>query len=250
MSLRRQIIAAVALAGLVSGAGVVPASAQVPSNLRDLVGARAAGGETELRARGYEFDHLDEGASAKFGYWRRGDECVQVTTRDGRYLTIVEARNLCRKKSSGSDASAVVAGVAIIGLAAALAAHKKKHDDADRDRDHDAEYERGYQAALYGSDYDDRHESEGYHEGFLAGQSERDNRRYANTRYVGSAPRAAREACSRRADEFQSRPYGSSVPISVRDAGRGDWELTMATGSYRSRCTVSASGQIRSIDPY
>ncbi|KSB91019.1 hypothetical protein AS593_12695 [Caulobacter vibrioides] len=236
------------MAALIAGGTVAPALAQIPSNLRDLVGARAAGGETELRARGYESDHVDEGGSAKYGYWRRGDECGQVTTRDGRYLTIVEARNMCRKKSSGSDASAVVAGVAIVGLAAALAAHKKKHDDADRD--HDAEYERGYQSALYGSDYDDRHESEGYHEGFLAGQSERDNRRFSNSRYVRSAPRAAQDACSRRADEFQSRPYGSSVPISVRDLGRGDWELTMATGSYRSRCTASASGQVRSIDPY
>jgi hypothetical protein len=244
----RKAVAVVALASLIAGGGVAPALAQIPSNLRDLVGARAAGGETELQARGYALDHVDEGGSAKFGYWRRGDECVQVTTRDGRYLTIVEARNMCRKKSSSSDASAVVAGVAIVGLAAALAAHKKHHDDAGRD--HDAEYERGYQAALYGSDYDDRHESEGYHEGFLAGQSERDNRRFSNSRYVRSAPRAAQEACSRRADEFQNRPYGSSVPISVRDAGRGDWELTMATGSYRSRCTVSASGQVRSMEPY
>jgi hypothetical protein len=248
MSVRRQLVAAVALSGLISGAAVAPACAQIPANLRDLVGARAAGGESELQARGYALDHVDEGGSAKFGYWRRGDECVQVTTRDGRYLTIVEARDMCRKKSSGSDASAVVAGVAIVGLAAALAAHKKKHDDADRD--HDAEYERGYQAALYGSDYDDRHESEGYHEGFLAGQSERDNRRFSNSRYVRNAPRAAQDACSRRADEYQSRPYGSSVPISVRDLGRGDWELTMATGSYRSRCTVSAGGQVRAMNPY
>jgi hypothetical protein len=64
-----------------------------------------------------------------------------------------------------------------------------------------------------------------------------------------NAPYAARQACSRRADEFQNRPYGSSVPIGVRDLGRGDFELTMATGSYRSRCTVSASGDVRSMDP-
>ncbi|MBI1686212.1 hypothetical protein [Caulobacter hibisci] len=245
MVLRHRLVVAATLSALVVAG---PAAAQIPANLRDLVGARAAGGESELQRRGYEFDHVDEGGSAKFGYWRRGDDCVQVTTRDGRYLTIVEARNLCRKKGGDSKAAAVVAGVAIIGLAAALAAHKAKHGDSDRD--HDDEYERGYQAALYGSDYDDRHETEGYHEGFLAGQSERDNRRYANTRYVRQAPRAAQDACSRRADEFQNRPYGSSVPISVRDLGRGDWELTMATGSYRSRCTASSEGRVRSIEPY
>lgn len=245
MSVRRQIIAAVTLAAL---AAAVPASAQIPSDLRDLVGSRAAGGESELQRRGYTFDHADEGGSAKWSYWRRGDDCVQITTRDGRYLTMTEARGMCRKKDSDSKAAAVVAGVAIVGLAAALAAHKKKHDDAGRD--HDDEYERGYQAALYGSDYDDRHETEGYHEGFLAGQSERDNRRYANTRYVRQAPRAAQDACARRPDEFQSRPYGSSVTISVRDLGRGDWELTMATGPYRSRCFASADGRVRSIEPY
>ncbi|MGH6978313.1 MAG: hypothetical protein ACRED4_03320, partial [Brevundimonas sp.] len=60
----------------------------------------------------------------------------------------------------------------------------------------------------------------------------------------------AQAACSRRADEFQSRPYGSSVPISMHDLGRDQYELTMATGSYRSVCTVSASGEVRTIDPY
>ena len=63
-------------------------------------------------------------------------------------------------------------------------------------------------------------------------------------------PDAAQEACSRRADEFQNRPYGSSVPISMRDLGRGQYELTMATGSYRSVCTVSASGEVRDMSPY
>jgi hypothetical protein len=183
-------------------------------------------------------------------YWRRGDECVAIMTSDGRYQSINQAgRSECgSSSSSGSNAAAIAAGVAIVGLAAALAAHKNRHGDSDRD--HDREYERGYQAALYGSPYDDRHETEGYHDGYLAGEAEASNRRYANTGWVRRAPDVARSACSRRADEFQSRPYGSSVPVSTRELGRGDFEMTMATGPYRSICTVSASGQVRSISPY
>ncbi|RZJ29138.1 MAG: hypothetical protein EON85_07565 [Brevundimonas sp.] len=173
-----------------------------------------------------------------------------IMTRDGRYASINQAgRSECGSGGSDHDnTGAVVAGVAIVGLVAALAAHNRRHDNADRD--HDSEYERGYQAALYGSSYDDRHETEGYHEGYLAAESEANNRRNANSRWVRQAPPAAQEACARRADAFQSRPRGSSVPISMRDLGRGEFELTMATGSYRSVCRVTASGEVRSIDPY
>jgi len=250
MSLTRKALAA-AVAGTLSLSPLASAQAQVPSDLRDLVGAKAGQAEGELRSRGYHDVRSQQGNGSSQTYWRRGDTCVQITTRDGRYLTIVNAPGFCgadKSSSSSSAATAVIAGVAVVGLAAAIAAHNSKHKDADRD--HDAEYERGYQAALYGSDYDDRHETEGYHEGYLAGQAERDNRRYSNTRWVRQASPAARDACSRRADEFQGRPHGSSVPISVREIGRGDFEMTMATGSYRSVCVVSGSGSVRSIEPY
>jgi hypothetical protein len=67
---------------------------------------------------------------------------------------------------------------------------------------------------------------------------------------VRKAPQAARDACARRADDFQNRPPGSSVPVSVRELGHGDYELTVATGPYRSRCVVSGAGVVRSIVPY
>ncbi len=235
--------AQMALAGL-------PALAQIPPGLSDLIGARAGQGELELQRRGYEAVRTEEGRTAKFTYWQRGSECVQVTTRDGRYLTMTQAASsFCPSRSSGSGAAtAAVAGLAIIGLAAALAAHNRDHKDAGRE--HDAEFDRGYQAGLYGSNYDDRHETEGYHDGFIAGETERDNRRYANTRWVRGAPQAAQDACARRADAFQNRPSGSSVAISMRELGAGDYEMTMGTGPYRSRCIVSATGVVRSINPY
>lgn len=239
------------LAGMLACATAIsPAVAQTPNALRDMVGARAGQAEGELGRRGYTATDRSEAFNdGRMTYWRRGDECVAIVTRDGRYASINQAgRSECGSKGSNSAAAAVVAGVAIVGLAAALAAHNQRHKDADRN--HDDEYSRGYQAGLYGANYDDRHETEGYHDGYLAGEAEASNRRHSNSRWVRGAPGAAQEACARRADEFQNRPRGSSVPIGVRDVGGGDYELTMATGPYRSVCVVSEYGQVRSMDPY
>lgn len=241
-----------ALSALIAATAPAAALAQTPSRLSDLVGARAGQSEGELGRRGYQAtDRSEVVGDGRMTYWRRGDDCVAIMTRDGRYASINQAgASECGSSGggSGSSATAVAAGIAIVGLAAAIAAHNRHHQDADRD--HDQEYQRGYQAGLYGADYDADHESEGYHEGFLAGEGENGNRRHASSSWVRGAPTEAQQACSRRADEFQNRPYGSSVPVGVRDLGRGEYELTMATGSYRSRCTVTGSGDVRSMDPY
>lgn len=249
MSFRKASVTA-ALSTIMAVSAVTSTLAQTPGRLSDLVGARAGQAEGELSRRGYSAtDRSEVVGDGRMTYWRRGDECVSIMTRDGRYASINQAgRSECGVSSGNGNAGAAVAAVAIVGLAAALAAHNHRHDNADRN--HDDEYQRGYQAALYGSDYDDRHETEGYHEGYLAGEAEAANRRNANSRWVRQAPWEAQDACSRRADDFQSRPRGSSVPVSVRDLGRGEWELTMATGSYRSVCRVTASGSVISIAPY
>ncbi|QYF86871.1 hypothetical protein [Brevundimonas sp. PAMC22021] len=246
----RRLIAGLSTGCLVlSSAGA--ALAQTPSALQDLVGARAGQSEGELQRRGYQAtDRSEAFGDGRMTYWRRGDECVSIMTRDGRYASINQAgRSECGDAGrSGSNAAAIAAGVAIVGLAAAIAAHKQRHGDSGAE--HDREYERGYQAGLYGADYDDRHESEGYHEGYLAGEDENQNRRHAGSRWVRGAPMAAQTACAARADAFQNRPEGSSVPVSMRDLGRGEYELTMATGPYRSICRVSASGEVRAMEPF
>lgn len=251
MSFGQRTIVAIAASAFVL-ASPASAWAQTPGALSDLVDARAGQAEGELQRRGYQAtDRSEVVGDGRMTWWRKGDDCVAIMTRDGRYASINRAgRSECGGggRSGSSDAAAVVAGVAIVGLAAAIAAHNNRHHDADDI--HDREYQRGYQAALYGANYDDRHETEGYHEGYLAGEDEARNRRHSNSRWVQGAPPAAQQACARSADEFQNRPYGSSVPIGVRDLGRGEYELTMATGSYRSRCTVRASGDVRSMDPY
>ena len=81
----------VALSVVAMLAAPLPVSAQAPSDLRDLVGARAGSAEGEVQRRGYSFVRTQEGGTAKWSYWRRGDDCVQITTRDGRYAAIDRA---------------------------------------------------------------------------------------------------------------------------------------------------------------
>ena len=245
----RTPVAVLAAAALLTAS--VPVSAQTPPDLRDLVGARAGQAEGEVQRRGYTFVRTQEGSDTKWSYWRRGDDCVQITTTDGRYASIDRMdRNLCDSGGShggGNAAAAVIAGAAVIGLAAALSHHNRNHEERDASHDHD--YSRGYQDALYGATYD-RNDSEAYHDGYLAGEAERSNRRASNTGHVRRAPWAAQQACSARADDYQNQPRGSSTPISVRDIGGGDWQMVMGTGPYRSVCVVSGDGRVRSIDPY
>ncbi len=68
------------------------AHAQVtPSDVQDLVGARAPGGESELASRGYVNVGGRKGDDRAWTFWwndRRG-VCLSVTTREGRYESIV-----------------------------------------------------------------------------------------------------------------------------------------------------------------
>lgn len=72
---------------------VAPASAQTPSDVADLVGARGAGGETQLEARGYRFVRTQTGADRKWSYWWHADrrQCLSVATFDGRYQSITSS---------------------------------------------------------------------------------------------------------------------------------------------------------------
>ena len=80
--------------GLVAALVGLPtaASAQVtPQDVRDLVGARAAGAESALASRGYVNVGGQAGDDRKWTYWwnaRRG-VCLSVATMNGRYDSIV-----------------------------------------------------------------------------------------------------------------------------------------------------------------
>ena len=83
-----------------SGAAV----AQTPSDIRDLVGARGAGGETQMEARGYTNVGGETGDDRKWTYWwnPRTRTCVTVATVDGRYEAITTSPAAdCERRGPG-----------------------------------------------------------------------------------------------------------------------------------------------------
>ena len=80
------------------------AAQSAPSDVSDLVGARAAGGETELQRRGYEFVSTQKGGDRSWSNWwnARSGSCLSVVTMEGRYDSIVSAPAPdCRQSSGG-----------------------------------------------------------------------------------------------------------------------------------------------------
>ncbi|QCB55809.1 hypothetical protein E5675_16135 [Sphingopyxis sp. PAMC25046] len=86
------------------------ASAQAPADVADLVGARGAGGETQLLSRGYEARQSNVVRDQRFTFWwnARLNRCISVSTADGRYaaITSVPAEN-CGTGGSHAPAPAV-----------------------------------------------------------------------------------------------------------------------------------------------
>ena len=88
MPMRLLFVAALIGGAVASGAA---AAQTTPSDVGDLVGARAAGGETALISRGYVNTGGQAGDDRKWTYWwnaRRG-ACLSVATMNGRYDSIV-----------------------------------------------------------------------------------------------------------------------------------------------------------------
>lgn len=111
-----------------------PAWAQTANRLQDLVGARGAGGETELERRGYTHIDTSKSRDAAFSYWwsNEAGSCVRVTTRDGRYQALMDVDpsdcGQTRKETGMSDGAKVAVGAAaLLGIAALL--HKSHHRD-------------------------------------------------------------------------------------------------------------------------
>lgn len=83
---------------LVAGALVAVSAllAQEPvAPLRDLVGAKGAGGETEMQNRGYKPAGGSQSGDSSFTYWREpmSNRCVAVRTTNGRYASITYTKD-------------------------------------------------------------------------------------------------------------------------------------------------------------
>jgi hypothetical protein len=169
--------AGLALAGaslLLTPAAALAAKA---SDLRDLVGARAGQAEGDLEARGWASTSVHKTGSGSHAYWwnAQGKNCVRVSTRDGRYDAITDARNSDCGQKGGSDGAAVAAAgaAALLGV---LALTHKSHHRGDQEYDNSqsyAEFERGHRDGLYNHPYDSRNSTREYANGYQSGVDER-----------------------------------------------------------------------------
>lgn len=87
----------------------LPALAQTtPADVQDLVGARGAGGEAQLTARGYVNVGGSEGSDRKWTYWWNESRgvCLSVATSEGRYQSIVATPAADCRRSGDRSATA------------------------------------------------------------------------------------------------------------------------------------------------
>jgi hypothetical protein len=101
---------------LLAASGVAlaaPALAQSASDVSDLVGARAAGGETQMESRGYRNVRASRVRDTSYTFWWNPErrQCVSVATSDGRYVALdaVPAGN-CGPAPLELDSPAAVSG--------------------------------------------------------------------------------------------------------------------------------------------
>ena len=79
---------------VILAASTIPAAALAQSapDVADLVGARAAGGETQLEARGYRNVPASTSTvrDSRFTFWWHPErrQCLSVATNEGRYATL------------------------------------------------------------------------------------------------------------------------------------------------------------------
>lgn len=167
-----------ALAVVTSPSAVLAKSA---SNLRDLVGARAAGAERDLQRRGFFLTDGHKGERSSYTYWWNPSrkDCVMVQTRDGRYRSITDVSAAdCNQQNHHGSSNGAAAGVAIGALiGAAILAHKSGHHDDDNhytDAQREADYERGYRDGLHGqSESSYGRNNDAYRSGYRNGVAQR-----------------------------------------------------------------------------
>ena len=199
--MRERIITLVATAAM--SALSLPAVAGTPADLREVLGARASSGESQLKSHGYHHIKSQRGSDRVWSNWWNPsrDTCLSVVTRNGRYDSIVTAPAFdCNQKAGGhhgehdddnnAGAIAAVGAAAIIG-AIALAHGSHHHDDGNHYSDdrEDAQYERGFRDGLYHKSYHNYDRSDAYSRGFEAGAEQREHetshRHHHDDRYAG-----------------------------------------------------------------
>lgn len=250
------VVAWVTLALGLPGGG---AWAAAPSSVRDLVGARAAGGESALESRGFAQQQVMTRDGGKRSYWWNASsrECIQVDTQDGRYEQIDQAtRSDCHQSSSDSSdktAAVVVGAAALLGIAA-LASKSSQRGDRYNDRESTADYERGYRDGLYNQSYHNYSRSNAYSDGYTAGVEQRGHETryrsgheyrggYSSAVYVGDLRGETRDDATSR---LLSRGF---VIRDDRRTESGRYRTFWHGSARQCLMMVVDDGRVRSVDP-
>lgn len=84
----------------------VDVQAQTPRDVDDLIDIRASSGERELEDRGYRHYRTTKIKDNSIGYWwsSRREQCIAVTTEDGRFSSILEQpESMCGEDRDDHD---------------------------------------------------------------------------------------------------------------------------------------------------
>lgn len=239
----KTVISTVLSVALVSTSmvGAAPAWADTARGMDDLIGARGSSLDGELARRGYALATTK--GFAQMWWNSKSNTCVSALVDNGRVASIESASASDCGKSGGNTAAGIIAGAAAVGLIAALSGHHKGSDNRNNNNSYNGEYQRGYNDAMYGGHYA-TNDSEAYHSGFMAGEAERNNRRYANYPVARALPAAAGNACISKG-EYEWGVYPGSVSVVSSDNyAPGNYHVTVATGHWRAKCNVTANGQV------
>jgi hypothetical protein len=244
--MRAFISSALSLALVTSSvAGIAPAAAQNAPGMGDLIGARGSSAESELTSRGYKFANNNGGAAM---WWNSNSrKCVSVAVDNGRVDSIQSASAKDCGHNNDDAIAGVAAGALAIGLVAALSGHHKNNENRNNNANYNAEYQRGYNDGMYSAHYSNA-DSEAYHSGFMAGETERNNRRYANTQFSRRLPEAASNACVSKG-ETEWGVYPGNVSVVSSESHSGNYDVTLATGHWRAMCRVTPYGEVLKFKP-
>ncbi|WP_271680098.1 hypothetical protein [Thermomonas mangrovi] len=262
MNTRNLLRTAALVAGIGLAVGPGTAIAQNARNLGDLVGARAAGGQTELEVRGFTFINEREtyGDSVEAYYWNRGSKtCVRVETYDGHFRSITDASaSDCNQRASSSNRDRNTAA-AIIGAAAIAAALAHKNNQHTNAGNNGAQWDIGYNDGLHGVPYHNVARSDAYATGYDAGVQQRSR----NTSYhsgrggYSSAPNfrnVVGQGFARGIDMMSEMGFRDVDTISSGDTTYGIYyhpasrtcvQLTMANGQVLSADDIKTHPKCR-----
>ena len=178
-----------------------------PSEVADLLDARASSGEYSLSSRGYTLTHTSQGNDRIYNYWWNNSkkQCLCVITKDGRYAALDpvssadcnqnSAPNHTVKKDKTGAKVAVGAGAAAAIIGAAVLLNKSHHHDNNKHYDdaHDeAAFEAGYRDGMYSHSYHnyftEKSQSDAYAKGYDSGVGQRTNDTQHSSGYSGTKP--------------------------------------------------------------